>query len=109
MVGGHHYGAGMGRLAAVDKGSVIGALKATGSRDPDVLYARTSELFSPLRFLKLAGGLVLLAGVPLCFLHRGPFLGIPLILLGWWVRHRAVRNIATIEAGYSEYVNTPAA
>jgi len=36
----------------VDKQSVIGALKATGSRDPDVLHAAKMQLYGSLRMFR---------------------------------------------------------
>jgi hypothetical protein len=32
------------------------------------------------------------------------FLGIPLMILGWWWPRRARRNLATIEATYATYI-----
>ena len=34
----------------------------------------------------------------------GAILGIPLLILGWFMRSRGVSNIATVEAAYAEYI-----
>ena len=39
----------------MDKQSVIGVLKGTGSRDADVLHSQKNELLSPPKQLKLLG------------------------------------------------------
>jgi len=58
----------------IDKQSVIGTLKATGSRDRDILYAQKSELLAPS------------------------------IIFGWWCWSFGKKNIVTVEAGYTEYL-----
>src|SRR5690349_5948506 len=46
----------------IDAQSVIGALKATGSRDPDVLHAQKQELLAPYSHLKLLGIIGMVCG-----------------------------------------------
>jgi hypothetical protein len=36
----------------------------------------------------------------------GAFLGIPMLILGWWMRRRGVRNLETVEAGYAEFLGS---
>jgi hypothetical protein len=36
----------------------------------------------------------------------GAFIGIPLLILGWWMRRRGVRNLETVEAGYAEFLGS---
>jgi len=68
----------------LDKQSVIGTLKATGTRDPDILHAQKAKLLAPAKHLKLlsiflvAIGAVMtvtvilaIAGFPPCSLAGG--------------------------------------
>src|SRR5258708_19408 len=47
----------------MDIQSVIGAMKATGSHDPDILHSQRNELLSPPKQLKLLGIICMLIGV----------------------------------------------
>jgi hypothetical protein len=87
---------------SVDKQSVVGTLKASGSRDPDVLYA-TKQVLTPGKHLKLLG---ICAGVGVFFTITVilAFIGIPSVLFGWWCWHFGSKNVAAVETGYSEYV-----
>ena len=96
-------------FSKVDKQSVIGTLKATGSRDPDVLHASKATMLSTLRLPKLAGALVIFCGVLLSLTIIGAFLGIPMILMGWFFRRRGSHNVAMVEAGYADYLNSVSA
>lgn len=101
-------------FARIDKARVIGMLQATGSRDPDVLYAQRAVMFTPVRLAKLAGAGLMLVGALLCLSVvktsvLGPAAGVTLIAFGWWVRRRSARNTAAIEAGFAEYAKAPAA
>ena len=42
-----------------------------------------------------------LGGIPMVVV------GCPMALLGWWFWRRGSRNLATVEAGFAEYVNPP--
>ena len=87
-----------------DRPTVIGHLKATGSRDPDVLHAQRAEIMSAAKFPKLAGIYIMVMGALLTITILGAFIGIPLLGLGWWMRRRGVANITVAEAAYAEYV-----
>jgi ABC-type Fe3+ transport system permease subunit len=93
-------------FSLVHREQVIGALKATGSRDPDVLFAAKQALLEPVKPLKFIGIWAYVMGVILCILILTAILGIPLIFFGWWVRKRATQNINTIESAYTEYLNS---
>jgi hypothetical protein len=101
-------------FSTVDKHAVIGSLKATGSHDPDVLDARKTELLARVRFQKLAGLFLMVPGIPISLIRSGVLgglpmvvIGIPMVLLGWWLWRRGSRNFATVEAGFTEYVRSP--
>ncbi len=94
-------------FAILDKESVIGTLRATGSHDPDVLDARKAELIARVKAPKFAGLLLLLLGGGASRTLGGALIGIPMLLAGGWLWYLGARNAATIEAGFTEYVNWP--
>lgn len=93
-------------FARLDKQSVIGTLKASGSRDPDVLHAQKAALLGPLKIPRIAGVICILSGAFLTLTLIGAFIGIPMILFGWWFWRRGGKNIAAVESGYTEYLAT---
>ena len=90
----------------ISKESVITALRATGTRDPDILERKRIAMRSAARSPWIAGGVLLLLGAGLCFLPPGILAGIPVILAGAGLGHRGWRNVNAVEAGYSEFVNS---
>ncbi len=92
----------------VDKQAVIGGLREIGSRDPDVLRAKKLAMIRSLRLPKLLGGGLLLLGVGLLPTVAGAAAGVPVALVGAWLWWRSARNVAAVEAGYSEFVKSPA-
>jgi hypothetical protein len=88
----------------LDRSMVIGYLKSTGSRDPDVLHTQKAEILSAAKFPKMAGVYLMVMGGLLTITILGAFIGIPLLGLGWWMRSRGVSNLAVVDAAYSEYV-----
>ena len=93
-------------FARVDKQSVIGTLKSSGSRDPDVLHAQKTSLMSPLKIPRIAGVVCIGSGAFLTITIIGAFIGIPMIFVGWWFWRRGGKNIAAVEEGYAEYLKT---
>lgn len=93
----------------LDKSTVIGYFKAAGSRDPDVLHSSKTSLVSLAKFPKLVGVyLMVMGGLCTVLILLAP-IGIPLLILGWWVRRRGVRNLATVEVGWTEFMRSAAA
>jgi hypothetical protein len=90
----------------ISKESVITALRATGTRDPDILERKRIAMRSAARSSWIAGGVLLLLGAGLCFLPPGILAGIPVILAGAGFGHRGWRNVNAVEAGYAEFVNS---
>jgi len=90
----------------LDKQSVIGALKATGSTDPDILHAQKEKLLTPAKHLKLLAIILVVVGAFFTVTVVLAIAGIPSILFGWWTWRFGLKNIATIEAGYAEYVGS---
>ena len=87
----------------LDKTTVIGFLKSTGSRDKDVLYTQKRNLESAAKFPKIAGVYLMVLGALMTVMILSAFIGIPLMILGWWMRKRGIRNLEAVEEGYSEY------
>ncbi len=85
---------------------VMGALKSTGSKDPDVLLAAKEEFASNYRPIKWFGIWAMVCGVLMTMLIVMAPLGIPLFFLGiWWFR-RAKKNSQLIEDTFAEYVGS---
>jgi hypothetical protein len=93
----------------MDKQGVIGALKATGSRDPDILYSQKQELLAPASQLKLLGIICMVIGAFFTVTVILAIAGIPFMIFGWWLWSFSKKNIAAVENGYAEYVASPAA
>jgi hypothetical protein len=92
----------------MDKQSVIGALKGTGSRDADVLHAQKNELMTPAKHLKLLGILCMGIGAFFTLTVILAIAGIPIAVFGAWCFVFGRRNAAAIESGYAEYLATVA-
>lgn len=98
-----------GPFTRLDKQSVIGTLKATGTRDPDVLHAQKQKLLAPSKSLKMASYIIMGCGLLLTITIVAAFAGIPFGLFGIWIWRFSSKNVATVEAAYSEYLaSTPA-
>jgi hypothetical protein len=92
-------------VAKIDKQQVIGALKATHSNDPDVLFARKEELLAETKRMKLLGIAPIIMGIVMTITIIGAIVGIPVMIFGFWVRGRLKSNIKVAEEAYTEYVN----
>jgi hypothetical protein len=75
----------------LDKQSVIGTLKATGSQDPDILHAQKAKLLAPNKNLKILSVILAIAGIPFA-------------IFGLWMWRFSSKNIEAVELGYAEYV-----
>jgi hypothetical protein len=88
----------------LDKQSVIGALKATGTRDRDVLHSQKNELLSLPKQLKLLGLICMGGGLIFTITVILAIAGIPIAIFGWWCWSFGKKNIMAIETGYTEYL-----
>ena len=93
-------------LSNATKQQIIGALKATGSSDPDVLFACKQELLDQYKPLKTMSLIPMICGALLCLTVIGAFVGVPMIVLGWWLRRKSNRNISTVEEGFTDYLGS---
>ncbi len=91
-------------VAKIEIQQVLGALKATGSSDPDVLFARKEELLAESRKMKLLGVFPIVVGVAMSLTVIGAVVGIPAIFFGLFVRKRIRTNVQNAESAYTEYL-----
>lgn len=92
------------RFSLVTPQEVTGALKATGSTDPDILAAAKDQIAAPYRPLKWFGIWGIVTGTLCCLLVILAFIGVPIIIFGIWALRRSKKNRETIEKAYAEYV-----
>jgi hypothetical protein len=90
-------------FALLDTQTVTGALRATGSRDLDVLASARAKLEGVPKVHKVLGLALLVVGALMTLSIIGAVVGIPSALAGWWLRRRAVANLATIDAAFIDY------
>lgn len=88
----------------LDHQTVLGYFKAAGTHDPDVLHSHRTALVSLGKFPKLAGIYVMVMGAVSTITILLAVIGIPLLVLGWWMYRRGVHNLETIEAAYAEFL-----
>lgn len=93
-------------IVKLDKQQVLGALKATGSTDPDVLYARKEEMLAESRRMKLLGIGPIVVGTAMTLTIIGAVVGIPIVIFGVTMRNRIKRNTKLAEEAYTEYVDS---
>jgi hypothetical protein len=85
---------------------VIGALRATGSTDPDVLFAKKEDLLSETKRLRLLGIVPLVVGTIMTVTVIGAIVGIPMLVVGFSVRKSIKHNIAVTDAALAEYMQS---
>lgn len=84
--------------------AVTRRLKATGSTDPDVLYAAREELAAPFQRHRIVCLLIIIAGTLVCLTVVLAPVGVPAVLFGVRHRRRSQQNLATIEAAHTQFV-----
>ncbi len=93
-------------IAKLSHQQVIGALRSTGSTDPDVLFAKKEELLAETRRLKLLTIAPLVAGTILTVSIIGAIVGIPMLLFGFSVRKAYKHNLDITDAALAEYLQS---
>ena len=89
---------------SIDKQAAIGALKATGSNDLDVLYAARAKLVGAGAVPRWVGLGLVLASIPVVVTRAGLVGTVACLLAGWWFLDRGIRNVRMVESGYAEHV-----
>jgi hypothetical protein len=97
-------------LADTTTREVTAMLKATGSTDPDVLYAAKAEFGRPFARQRTYGLLSISAGLAMLAAIASRVLSVPFVLasvallaLGSWCHRKGARNLATIDVAYRLY------
>jgi hypothetical protein len=91
-------------LADTSAQQVVGVLKATGSTDPDVLYAAKEEYGSTFATQRFQGLGFLITGALASITIVLAIIGVPVAIFGWWFWQKGKRNVALVEAAYSQYL-----
>jgi hypothetical protein len=92
-----------GPFTKFNKQEVIGVLKATGSRDKDILYAAKEGLLKVARQTKFNGNMCMWAGIMGTVIIVMAPIGVPLGIGGWFWRRRGTSSVEAVEAAYKEY------
>lgn len=96
--------AGRNPFGPVDAGAVVAALRATGSFDPDVLYATKRRLLAPYRDLRRLAALGVLLGATLVVTRTTPLIGGLVLLASATLWAFQARQVAHVKAGYAQYL-----
>jgi hypothetical protein len=83
---------------------VVRRLRATGSSDPDVLYAAREELSAPFDRHRRRSALVVTAGVLVCLTIVLIPVGVAIVIAGVRYRRQCALNLAIIETAHTRYV-----
>jgi hypothetical protein len=93
-------------LADTSARQVVGVLKATGSSDPDVLYAAKEDYGSTFATQRFQGLGLLITGALSSITIILAVIGVPVAIFGWWFWKKGQRNIAIVEAAYADYISS---
>lgn len=96
----------IGAFARLDKQTVIGTLKVTGSQDPDVLHTQKNEMLNGPKQLKMVGMICMAGGALFTITVILALFGIPIAIFGLWLWSFNKKKISTIEEAYAEYLAT---
>jgi len=83
---------------------VAGVLKATGSSDPDVLFAAKEDYGSTFATQRFQGLGLLITGALSSLTVILAIIGVPVAIFGWWFWRKGQRNVAIVEAAYADYL-----
>lgn len=92
----------------LDKSMVLGELKSAGSKDPDVLHTKLVHIRTMAAFPKNVGIYIMVMGGLCTAMILLAFIGIPLLIFGWWLRKRGLANLKVVEEAWNEFNGTPA-
>lgn len=93
-------------LADTSPSQVIGVLKATGSSDPDVLFAAKEEYGSTFATQRFQGLGLLITGALSSLTIILAIIGVPVAIFGWWFWRKGQKNVAIVEAAYADYLTS---
>lgn len=91
-------------MFSVSKQQILGALKATGSKDPDVLFAAKEGAVAQIKPLRTMSLIPIICGVLLSLTLIGAFVGIPFALFGAWLRWKVGKSLKLADETYREHL-----
>ena len=86
-----------------DERAVTGALKATASQDPDILYGAVATAATPLKLFTFAGYAFMGGGILLSLTIIGAIVGIPMAIAGWWLQRKMKRQKNMFDTTFTAY------
>lgn len=93
-------------MFSTDRQQILGALKSTASRDPDILAARKGELMQDHKKMRIVSLYLIIFGSLLTVTIIFSFLGLPILGGGIWLRLRAGKNMRLIDTVFQEYAGS---
>lgn len=93
-------------FVTVDRRTVLGTFKASGSRDTDVLHAQKETLLGPYKNLRKLAMLSFIIGGLFTITIFMAWFGIPVLLGAWWLWSFQAKQQRAVEDGYTDYVAT---
>jgi hypothetical protein len=93
-------------FSSVSQQAALGILKATGSRDRDVLFAQKETMLSPYANLKRLAIISFVIGGLFTAMIFMAWFGIPVLIGAWLLWRFQAKQVANIEAAYSQYMAT---
>lgn len=88
----------------MDEQAVIGALKMTNSKDPDVLATAKMGLLAQSKVGKFMFWMFLCGGILISLTVIGAIIGIPMILISWFINSRVKKGKKVVEDAYKKYL-----
>lgn len=86
-----------------DERAVIGALKASGSQDPDVLHGVMANAATPLKLFTYIGYALMGCGLLISLTIIGAFVGIPMAIGGWWLQRKMKRQKRMFDVTFTAF------
>ena len=90
-------------FSSISEQAALGILKASGSRDRDVLYAQKETMLAPYVNLKRLAVICFVCGGLFTAMIFMAWIGIPVLIGAWLLWRFQAKQVANIEAAYSQY------
>jgi hypothetical protein len=94
----------MNVVLVIDKQQMIGTLRAAGTKDRDVLYARKQEMLTMSKGMRIMGFIWMACGLLVSLTIILAIMGLPMAGLGFLMWWRGSKNIKIAEATFKEYL-----
>jgi hypothetical protein len=93
-------------FSSVSQQAAFGTFKATGSRDRDVLYAQKETMLAPYQNLRRLAILSFVIGGLFTVMVIMAWFGIPVLIGAWLLWRFQAKQVANVEAAYTQYLAT---